>query len=164
MGTYINYYFHCPRHLWLFARNIRMENTSEEVKIGKYISETTFSRKKHEVHIQDSDDYIVIDFINKSTKTIHEVKKSDKMKDLHIWQTKYYLYILDKNNVKGYKGIINYPKQMRICEVNLTEEDKEKIKSAISEIEKILQSKVPPSVINKPYCKKCSYYEFCYVE
>lgn len=74
-GVYINYYFHCPRHLWLFARNIRMEHNSEDVFIGKLISSNSFNRKKHEIKFIDEEDSIVIDFIDKNRKIVHEIKK-----------------------------------------------------------------------------------------
>jgi len=70
-GTYINYYFHCRRHLWLFAHSINMEQNSDAVTLGKFISETTYKREEHEIQIDD----IVLDFYDDKTKIIHEVKK-----------------------------------------------------------------------------------------
>lgn len=161
-GTFINYYFHCERHLWLFARNIKWEDTSEDVKIGKLISESTYERKDHEIYIEDENNKIVIDFIDKKKKIIHEVKKAKKMEELHIWQVKYYLYLLEEKGIKGFSAEIDYPRQKRLIKVELTEEDKKKISEAMIKIEQILNSSQPPPVINQPYCKKCSYYEFCY--
>ncbi len=161
-GTFINYYFHCPRHLWLFAKNIKWEDTSEDVRIGKIISEYTYERKKHEIHLFGEEGELVIDFIDKKRKIVHEVKKSNKMEELHIWQLKYYLYELEQSGIYGFTGEIDYPKQKRLIKVELSEEDRVKIRDSIKEIEKILSSKIAPLPINKPYCKKCSYYEFCY--
>ncbi|HAB54702.1 MAG TPA: CRISPR-associated protein Cas4, partial [Ignavibacteriales bacterium] len=78
-GTQIAYYFLCQRKLWLFLRNIDMEQNSDTVALGKFISESTYEREKHEIHISDDEDEIVLDFYDDKTKTIHEVKKSDKM-------------------------------------------------------------------------------------
>lgn len=78
-GVYINYYFHCHRHLWLFARNIRMEHSSEDVLVGKLISMYSFDRRKHEIQIMDEEDAIVIDFIDKNRKIVHEIKKSNRL-------------------------------------------------------------------------------------
>lgn len=161
-GTYINYYFHCPRHLWLFAKNINLENTSEDVKIGKLISEFTYERAKHEVHIEDKDNQIVVDFIDKKRKVIHEIKKSSKMKDIHIWQVKYYLYVLKKNGIDNFVGEIDYPKERRVIKVNFTQEDELRIEEAKEGIKEVLSLSTPPKPINKPFCKSCSYYEFCY--
>jgi CRISPR-associated exonuclease Cas4 len=141
-----------------------MENTSEDVLIGKLISSNTYERRKHDIHIVDEDGgvYMVLDFIDRENKVIYEVKKSNKMEELHIWQVKYYIYVLEKLGIKGYKGIINYPKQRRRILVELTDDDRRVIEEVINSIEEILSEQEPPPVINKPYCKKCSYYEFCY--
>jgi len=161
-GTLIAYYFHCPRHLWLFAREIRWEDNSEDVKIGKIISEMSYDRKKHEIHITDHENDMVIDFYDKKRRVIHEVKKSRAMDELHVWQVKYYIYVLEKIGINNVSGEIDYPKQKRVVKVNLTEEDKKVISTSIKEIEHILSLPSPPPTINKTYCKKCSYYDFCY--
>ena len=161
-GTYVNYYFHCQRHLWLFAKNIRFEKTSEDVAIGKLISENTYEREKHEIHIENNDNDVVLDFFDRKRKVIHEVKKSKKMEELHIWQVKYYLFILEKIGIADVKGEIDYPKIKKKIDVKLLDEDKKQIEDSIVKINETLSSSIPPPVIKKPYCKKCSYYEFCY--
>ncbi|MEM5810206.1 MAG: CRISPR-associated protein Cas4 [Candidatus Aenigmatarchaeota archaeon] len=161
-GVYISYYFHCKRKLWLFARNIKMEQNSEDVFIGKIISMYSFDRKKHEIHISDEEEWIAIDFIDKSRKIVHEIKKSDKFEEANIWQVKYYLYILEKKGLSGFTGIINHPKQRKTSKVELNHEDRVILENVIRDINVILNSEKPPPVINKPFCKKCSYYEFCY--
>jgi CRISPR-associated exonuclease Cas4 len=75
-GTQISYYFICHRKLWLFTRNIDMEQTSDTVAMGKFISESTYERQNHEIHITDDEDDIVLDFYDGQRKVIHEVKKS----------------------------------------------------------------------------------------
>lgn len=161
-GVYLNYYFHCPRQLWLFAKNLKCEDNSEDVKIGKLITEYTYERKKHEIEIIDNETNIVIDFIDKKRKIIHEIKKSDKMQELHIWQLKFYLFILEKNGIFGFSGEIDYPKQRKLIKVKLEENDRKIIAGAMQKIQEIIKLSQPPKQINKSYCKKCSYYEFCY--
>jgi len=158
-GTHINYYFHCKRHLWYYLHNIRMEDNSEDVAMGKFISETTYKRKKHEVKIDD----IVLDFYDHKTKTIHEVKKSDKMEQTHIWQVKYYIYVLESKGIEGVKGKIDYPKQRKTLDVELTEKDKARLETISIEIKELKNSETVPEVINKPFCKNCAYFELCYV-
>lgn len=162
IGTYVNYYFHCKRHLWLFAHNINMEHTSESVYIGKLISESTYQRKEHEIHLEDENNEIVIDFFDKKKKILHEIKKSNKMEEIHIWQVKYYLYVINSMGIEAKYAEIDYPKLKRKINVKLEENDKNEIKKVINDIENIIKQKQIPSIINKPYCKKCSYYEFCY--
>ncbi|MBU1299705.1 MAG: CRISPR-associated protein Cas4, partial [Bacteroidetes bacterium] len=78
-GTQINYYFLCHRKLWLFSNQIDMEQTSDTVAMGKWISESTYKREEHEIKISTDEDNIVLDFYDGKNKIIHEVKKSDKM-------------------------------------------------------------------------------------
>lgn len=85
------------------------------------------------------------------------MEKSDRM------QLLYYLYYL---NVLGIKrnGKINYVKERRIEEIELEDKDKIEIEEALKEIKIIENLELPPSKINEPFCKKCAYYEFCYIE
>lgn len=162
-GTYINYYFLCNRKLWLFANHIDMEQTSETVSMGKFISESTYERKKHEIHISTEDDNIVLDFFEPKSKVIHEVKKSDKMEETHIWQVKYYISVLEKNGISGVSGEIDYPKLKQKVKVELNDQDRSELNRIRAEIRRILDNDKAPETINKPFCKKCSYYELCYV-
>lgn len=162
-GTQIAYYFLCHRKLWLFVRNIDMEHTSDTVAMGKFISESTYEREKHEIHIADDENEIVLDFYDHKTKTIHEVKKSDKMEDTHIWQVKFYISVLDKKGVEGVTGEIDYPKLRQKIKVELTDADREELIKIKSMIKNILELENPPEVINKPFCKQCSYYDLCFI-
>jgi CRISPR-associated exonuclease Cas4 len=162
-GTQIAYYFICHRKLWFFVRNIDMEQTSDVVALGKFISESTYQREKHEIHISDEEDDIVLDFYDDKTKTIHEVKKSDKMEEIHIWQVKFYISVLEKKGIEGVTGEIDYPKLRQKVKVEITEEDRYELSKIRTEIKNIIQSIIPPDVINKPFCKQCSYYDLCYV-
>jgi len=140
-----------------------MEHNSESVALGKFISESTYQRENHEIHITTEEDDIVLDFYDDKTKTIHEVKKSDKMEETHIWQVKFYIYVLEKKGIDDVTGEIDYPKLKQKEKVTLTEEDRrrlEEIRVAIAEIRNL---EIPPEVINKPFCKQCAYYELCYV-
>lgn len=162
-GTQINYYFLCQRKLWLFTHHIDQEQNSDAVSIGKFISETTYKREEHEIKISSDYGDIVLDFYDKKNKIIHEVKKSDKMEETHIWQLKHYINVLDEKGVKGVTGELDYPKLKQKLKIELSQADKEELKEIQSEINKILALPVPPKVINKPFCKKCAYYDLCYI-
>jgi len=139
-----------------------MEHTSEDVFIGKLISENTYVRKKHEIHLENRQHEISIDFFDKRRKVIHEVKKSNKMEELHIWQAKYYLYVLELLGIEVKYAEIDYPKLKKIIKVKLDDNDRIKISEVFRDIEHIINLPKPPSAINKPYCKSCSYYDFCF--
>jgi CRISPR-associated exonuclease Cas4 len=158
-GTQINYYFLCHRKLWLFVHHIEQEQNSDTVAMGKFISDSTYKREKHEIQIDD----IMLDYYDERNKIIHEIKKSDKMEETHIWQVKYYISVLEDKGILGVTGKIDYPKLRQTLNVELTDKDREELNKIKTEIQKIIEQKNPPDVINKPFCKKCSYYDLCYV-
>jgi CRISPR-associated exonuclease Cas4 len=134
-GTEVAYYIVCKRKLWLFSHGIELERFSDFVEIGKVISETYFKREKFkEIEMQS----FKIDFIKIGSEIIvNEVKKSKKLEEAHIWQTKFYIYQLQKLGIECKKGIIHYPKLLKKIDVELTESDKIKIEEALGKIEKI---------------------------
>ena len=102
----IYYYFVCKTKLWYFDHQLSMEEGNELVEIGKLIDESSYSRKKKHILL---DETINIDFIE-DWKILHEVKKSRSIEEASVWQLKYYMkYLLDKG-IKIEKGIVDYPK------------------------------------------------------
>lgn len=161
IGMHFNYYLICHRKLWLFANGITMENTSDLVYEGKLLHEISYPRRS-EKYEEIAIDGIKIDFYDAKNKVIHEIKKSDKHEDAHVWQVKYYLYVLEQNGVHGVTGILEYPKLHRTEEVTLTDSDKDEIIKMIANIEAIVHSEQCPERIQKSRCKNCSYFDFCY--
>ncbi|CUS89951.1 CRISPR-associated exonuclease Cas4 [Candidatus Kryptonium thompsonii] len=159
-GTMVNYYFVCKRKLWLFAHNLNFESESDMVKIGKLISQTSYEREDKEI---DIDQTIVIDWIDFENKIIHEVKKSNKLEEAHIWQVKYYIYYLETRKAVGFKGMINYPKLHKREIIELKDEDREKLRKVLEDIKAIVSSEKAPEKVRIPTCKSCSYFEFCWV-
>lgn len=162
IATHINYYHVCKRKLWLFANGIQMEHTSELVAEGKLIGENSYSSrsaKYTELEVAG----VRIDFYDAKNKIIHEVKKSDKIEKAHIWQVKYYLYILDQQGISGATGIIEYPKLRKKECVVLLPDDILLIKQWEREIPVLVKEKSCPTILNKAICKKCSYNDFCYI-
>jgi CRISPR-associated exonuclease Cas4 len=157
-GTQIAYYFICKRKLWLFVHKIDMEQTSDVVALGKFISEDTYKRQEHEIKIDD----IVLDYYDKKNKVIHEVKKSDKMEETHLWQVKYYINVLEEKGVTGVTAQIDYPKLKQTLKVTLSDKDRQELKIIKQDITEIISLRHPPETINKPFCKNCSYYDLCY--
>ena len=158
-GTQIAYYAVCKRKLWLFSHQISFEKYFDYVELGKLIDEEAFKKEKYkDIELGD----VKIDFIKtKDGIVVHEVKKSRKLEPAHIWQVKFYIYKLKKLGINCSSGIIHYPKLFKKIEVKFVEEDERIIENFKKEINQILNSPLPPT-IQKPYCKNCSYYEFCY--
>ncbi len=157
-GTQVNYYFICLRKLWLFSKNIQFESENEDVQLGKLIDETSYMRQKKQIEIGN----IKIDFIDNKT-VIHEVKKSNKIEEAHIWQLKYYILNLRKMGLTDIKGEIDYPKLKKIKKVLWEDKDEEFFEKLFFKIDKIIESPKPPLAVKKNICSKCAYYEFCFV-
>jgi CRISPR-associated exonuclease Cas4 len=156
-GVKINYYFICRRKLWLFSKGITMEHLSDRVLSGKVLHETAYPRQRsREVTI---DDILKIDIVDGDF--IREIKLSSKMEKADRMQILYYLYYLRKIGIDK-KGIINYVKEKRQELIELEEKDEREIEKSLMDIKQLCDSENPPSVVKLPYCKKCSYYEFCY--
>lgn len=158
-GTQVNYYIVCPAKLWYFSHFMQMEHSSDLVALGKLIHETSFERSKKDVLI---DSKISIDFVEKENKIIiHDVKKSKKLEKAHVYQVLYYLYFLKQKGVKA-EGEINYPKLRKIEKVELTEDNEREIETILKQIRQIILQDKPPKAEKKRYCRKCSYFEFCW--
>jgi len=135
-----------------------MEQTSELVELGKLLHESTYTREKKEIQIGP----IKIDFID-NKGVIHEIKKTPSVEEAHTWQVKYYIWYLKQLGVENIKGEIDYPKLKKRTEIELTPEDETEIESILQKIDSIIDSEEIPVTINKSICKKCSYYELCYI-
>ncbi len=157
-ATLFNYYHVCHRKMWLHAHHIRFENEYDAVSIGRLIHETSYPRQNRKEIIIDG---IKLDFVD-GAGIVHEVKKSDKLEESHIWQLKYYLYVLAQKGIEGMTGQLNYPKQRKTMDVFLEEGDVEEIERQLEAIRSILESSQSPKVKRMSICKKCSFEEFCW--
>jgi len=158
-GVMIYYYFVCKRKLWFFSKDLNMEHDSDLVGMGKLIDETSYIREKKGIMIDES---INIDFV-KNWKIIHEVKKSRKLNEASKWQVKYYIWLLNEYGINIQKGILDYPLLRKREEIFLNEDDKVRLQSVLMEIKNIVSLDTPPQINNKSICKKCAYYELCYI-
>lgn len=158
-GVMIYYYFICHRKLWYFCNEINMEQNSELVSIGKILDETTYNRENKSILI---DDTINIDFI-KNGAVLHEVKKTKSIEDAGIWQLKYYMFYLEQRGVKNIFAKIDYPLIRESKEIYLEEEDRDILGNIEKNIEEIIKEDKPPKVMNDKMCKKCAYFDLCYV-
>lgn len=159
-GTLINYYFHCKRQCYLFGNRLNLEDNSEEVKIGKAIHEERNDKDNTEISIEN----IRLDKL--TTEYLTEVKKSDADIEASKWQLIFYLKILKEKGIirKGKLEFIEKNKSNRkTILVELDEQLEGELEKYIKKIEELLSQNIIPSVSNKAGCKKCAYYEFCYI-
>ena len=105
-----------------------------------------------------------IDFYDPQRKVVHELKKSNKMEASNVAQVKYYLWLLEQHGVEGPTAILEYPKLRQTQPVVLTDEDRARIPAEQGAMKALLADGTAcPPVINKPFCKQCAYYDFCYI-
>jgi len=158
-GTLVNYYTHCQRQCWLFYHYINMEDNSEDVRIGRVL---------HELKKQDKEE-VALDGIKLDKLTaeyVTEIKKSDADIAAAMAQLEYYLIVLNDKGIvrKGRLECLEKNKQNKsIHNVTLTEEKIGELKAKYRQIEEFLNTPVPPFPIMSPMCKKCAYYEYCFI-
>jgi CRISPR-associated exonuclease Cas4 len=167
-ATLINYYHICHRELWLHANGIRMEHNSDTVLEGKLIGETSYGERANKnreiaLDLPDGRGAVKIDFYDAATRTVYETKKSDKAEAAHVAQVKFYLWALEQCGMDGATGVIEYPRLRTREMVTLSAEDRTLIETWIIDIQRIIAQDMSPSVLNKPVCKSCSYFDYCYV-
>lgn len=158
-GIMIYYYIVCKRKLWYFTHNICMEHTNEDVAIGKLIDENCYSGEDKHIDINNE---INIDFI-KNNSILHEVKKSRKIEEASILQVKYYLYYLSQRGVKDITAKIDYPLLRQTIDVQLSGSDCQEIENIIDGIMCIINAQKPQEVRKTKICRKCSYFDLCFV-
>lgn len=159
-GTLINYYFHCRRQCYLHGNRLNLEDNSEIVKIGKALHEEKATNDNSEISI----DNIKIDKLTNEYLT--EVKKSDADVEAAKWQLLYYLKVLKDKGIirKGKLECIEKNKSdTKILYFELTSEIEIELLNYIDKIERLLIGNKVPEVLNKRKCKKCAYYEYCYI-
>jgi CRISPR-associated exonuclease Cas4 len=162
-ATLISYLHTCQRKLYLHAHEIRMEHTSDLVAEGRLIGETAYDRRADRF-TQIELDGAKIDYYDPRTRTVHETKRGRAIEAAHRAQVMYYLYKLHLNGVPDASGIIEYPDLRRTEEVPpLSPQDLLTVAGWEAEVLRIVALDHCPEVIQKPFCKQCSYHDLCYV-
>lgn len=159
-GTLMNYYFHCKRQCYLHGNRLNLEDNSEQVKIGKALHEERDKKENTEIALEN----ICLDKL--SNEYLTEVKKSDADVEAAKWQLLFYLKILKEKGIIR-KGKLEFMEKgktnKKVLYYELTEDLEEELEHYISSIETLLEANEIPEVLKKPQCKKCAYYEYCYI-
>ncbi|WP_315115813.1 CRISPR-associated protein Cas4 [Clostridium intestinale] len=160
-GTLINYYFHCKRQCWLLGNRINLEDNSEDVRIGRVLHEISAEGKKNtEITI----DNVKIDKI--TGDYLVEMKKSDADTEAVKWQVLLYLKVLKSKGIEK-KGKVKFieknKSESKTMFIELNEENEKELNEVEAHIEELITSEKAPSPDLKRGCKKCAYYEFCYI-
>ena len=161
-GTIINYYFHCKRQCYLFANRVNLEDNSEDVRIGKILHEI---RAKDNKNTEIKYENIVLDKV--SAKYIEEYKKSDADTEAARMQLIFYLKQLQEKGIIKEGKLIYDEKNKKDGKkteiVKLDESNINKLNKCLQDIEKLINQDKVPDVEKNKKCKRCAYYDYCYL-
>jgi len=158
-GVSVAYLHVCPRKLWLFLRQIEMEETSELVQLARLIHEQHYQRRRTNLLLAGS---IRLDFIETGKAVVvHEVKKSKRLEPAHLHQLAFYLYYLRLLGIQA-SGLIHYPLTRQTQTLNLTPQLAQAIERDINEIRRIDALPTPPPRPSRAPCRRCAYHDFCH--
>lgn len=161
-GTIVNYYFHCKRQCYLFANRINLEDNSEDVRIGRVLHEIKLKDGKNtEVKYEN----MVLDKI--SSKYIEEYKKSDSDTEAARMQLLFYLKNLKEKGIIKEGKLLYEEKNKKTTRkteiIKLDEQNLEKLNKCIEKIEELINREEVPKVEKDKKCKRCAYYDYCYL-
>ena len=159
-GTLINYYSHCQTQCWLHANRINLEDNSEDVRIGKVLHQINEEKNKT---AEISIDNVKIDKITRDY--LVEIKKSDSDPQAVKWQVLLYLYKLKQKGVEK-KGKIEYIEKRgdkKVDFIDLDENNEKELLEVLNKIENLINQEIPPKAKFENKCKKCAYFEYCYI-
>lgn len=140
-----------------------MEPFSDLVAEGKLISETSYPR--HPKGFQQLQiGRIKIDLYDPRRRLVYEVKRAPRLVEAHKQQLRFYLYVLEKIGIQDVRGVLVYPQQRRRLIVELTDTEREKLEALLTEMERVRRSPTPPPLRRKPFCQRCAYHDFCWIQ
>ncbi len=141
------------------SHSITPDESDSNVEIGRFIHEKSFMRDKKEIATAN----FKIDILckEKGQIVIGEMKKSSKLKDIDVWQLKFYMYGLEKEGIKT-TGELLFPEEKRKETILLTDEDRVELDNQIQEINALVHQGESPEPIKITLCRNCAYAEFCW--
>ncbi|WP_421828332.1 CRISPR-associated protein Cas4 [Larkinella sp.] len=172
-GMLVGYYRLCPRKAWLSMRGIWMEQENDTVELGRLLDEHSYDRsEKHLTVDAEAPDGTAlvgkIDRANLKNGVLHETKKSRSCEDAHLWQVRFYLWLLARNGVtrsdgSPFLGQLDYPLLRRTESVTLEPEHIDMLAMTVAAIRELGTTEMPPARLSKrTFCAKCAFEELCY--
>ncbi len=141
------------------SRQIVPDQDHPFIEIGRLIDSESYDKDRKKIELED----MVIDLIKseKDSILIGEIKKSSRAEESAKIQLAFYLYRLKEIGI-SVRGILLFPKERKRIPLELDDDLERKINEMFKDIEKILQSPIPPSAQKIKYCTNCAYREFCW--
>jgi CRISPR-associated exonuclease Cas4 len=172
-GTLVGYHKICQRKTWWALRGIRLEQESDTVALGRLLDESAYGRSDKHLHIEaeapDGTPLVgKIDRANLKQGVLHETKKGRSCEEAHIWQVRFYLWLLYRNGVaradgSPFVGQLDYPLLKRTETVTLEAPHIAELEQSVAAIRQLATQQTPPPIaVNRAFCKKCAYEELCF--
>ena len=174
----IGYYLICPRKAWLSVQGLWMEQESEAVALGRLLDESSYGRSDKHITLHaelppEGDAPAValvgkVDRANLSQGVLHETKKGRACEEAHVWQLRFYLWLLWLNDVRRadgrpFTGQLDYPALRRTEAVTLSKEKTAFLANTSRQIAQLYaQPTPPPRIMQRNFCRKCAFEELCY--
>lgn len=154
-------------------RGIWMEQESETVALGRLLDENSYERAdKHiEINAEAPDGTPLVGKIDRANLKhgfLHETKKSRSCEDAHLWQVRFYLWLLYRNGVSRadgspFRGQLDYPLLRRTETVTLEPAHVDELVEIVGAVQALAVREEPPARLTKrSLCSKCAYDELCH--
>lgn len=172
-GMLVGYYLICPRKAWLSMHGVWMEQESEAVQMGRLLDEAHYKRRDRHLLVEaEAPDGTRlagrIDGLNLREGVLHEVKKGRACEEAHVWQLRFYLWLLKQAGVtradgRPFTGRLDYPALRRTEPVTLEPEHEARLGGMVAALRSLSTQPVPPERIpNRRFCARCAFEELCY--
>jgi CRISPR-associated exonuclease Cas4 len=166
-GTAISYFVRCKRQAWLKRNGLEMEQESDTVALGRLIDETSYARQPKDFMLEAEFKGISLvaklDGANLREGILYETKKSPSAEESHLWQLRFYLWVLKLAGKSEWKGVLQYPKRKQIVEVQLLPEHEMRLGEMVEALVALFKAEEPPPrIAQRKFCAKCAFEEFCY--
>lgn len=155
-GVMMQYYHVCERELWFASRHLEIDRENPNVVRGTRVDDTAYSEDRRHLSLG----MIAIDLLQDGR--VVEVKPSSTLEEPARMQLSYYLWYLDEVADVSRTGVLAHPTERRRETVELTEDRRQRVESAIRSIHDIVSRESPPAAVEKPYCSACAYHDFCW--
>lgn len=172
-GMLVGYYLICPRKAWLSMRGLWMEQESDTVALGRLLDANSYTRRtKHLMLEADAPDGTrlvgKIDSANLQGGVLHETKKGRACEEAHLWQLRFYLWLLRLSGItradgKAFTGQLDYPALRRTEPVVLEPDHEARLADIISSLRQLAEEPHPPARHpRRRFCRACAFEELCY--
>ena len=172
-GMLVGYYLICPRKAWLSMRGLWMEQESDDVALGRLLDQGSYTRRKKHLALEaEAPDGTRlagrVDTANLREGVLHETKKGRACEEAHVWQLRFYLWLLRLGGVtradgRPFTGRLDYPKLRRTEDVRLEPEHEARLAEIVADLRRLATEPHPPERLDRrAFCRKCAFEELCY--